>query len=276
MIYRNVTNLMTALVAAAIFAVASSGAPVVAQQYSSSGCSSCSGCYQTVNFPPSNVSSMPLTASDLTYPAGQVVYSSASTQSLPTTTSFVGTTASNVVYPNYVNETSNSYPAATYATGTTIVSNGTVSEPVGTLTSMPAASYVAPAIPTYSQPIAQPTYTQPTYTQRSSMTQPVYYPSTRSTPIRSTLSTGYRAVSNGVGNVASGLAQMKAQQAASGRVQGHIGGGLGGARYEGVGWSNQSPQAAIQQCCYWGTRPTAQIGVSRGNDGLWYACVLYH
>ncbi len=242
MIYRNVTNLMTALVVAAIFAVASSGAPVVAQQFSSSGCSSCSGCYQTVNFPPSNVSSMPLTASDLTYPAGQVVYSSASTQSLPTTTSFAGTTASNVV-----------------------VSNGTVSEPVGTLTSMPAASYVAPAIATYSQPLAQPTYTQPTYTQ------PI-----RSTPIRSTLSTGYRAVSNGVGNVASGLAQMKAQQAASGRVQGHIGGGLGGARYEGVGWSNQSPQAAIQQCCYWGTRPTAQIGVSRGNDGVWYACVLYH
>jgi hypothetical protein len=270
MIYRNVTNLTTALVAAAIFAVASSGTPVVAQQYSSSGCSTCSGCYQTVNFPPSNVSSMPLTASDLTYPAGQVVYSSASTQSLPTTTSFVGSTASSVVYPNVVNETSNSYPAATYATGATIVSNGTVSEPMGTLTSIPAASSMAPVTPTYSQPVyVQPKYTQPTYTQ------PVYYPSTRSTPIRSTLSTGYQAVSNGVGAVSSGLAQRKAQQAASGGVRGHIGGGLGGARYEGVGWSSQSPQAAIQQCCYWGTRPTAQIGVSRGKDGLWYACVLY-
>ena len=83
-------------------------------------------------------------------------------------------------------------------------------------------------------------------------------------------------VGNGVGTVTSGLAQRKAQQAANGRIRGHIGGGLGGARYEGVGWSSQSAQAAIQQCCYWGTRPTAQIGVSKGADGLWYACVLYN
>ncbi len=73
-----------------------------------------------------------------------------------------------------------------------------------------------------------------------------------------------------------GLAQSKAVQAARMRLRGHIGGGLGGAKYEGVGWSNQSPQAAIEQCCYWGTRPTAQIGVSKGQDGCWYACVLYH
>ena len=74
----------------------------------------------------------------------------------------------------------------------------------------------------------------------------------------------------------SGLAQSKAQRAANMGLRGHLGGGLGGAKYEGVGWSNQSPQSAIQSCCYWGTRPVSQIGVAKGNDGCWYACVLYH
>ncbi len=73
-----------------------------------------------------------------------------------------------------------------------------------------------------------------------------------------------------------GLAQSKAVRAAQMGLRGHLGGGLGGAKYEGVGWSNQSPQDAIEHCCYWGTRPTAQIGVSKGNDGCWYACVLYY
>lgn len=82
--------------------------------------------------------------------------------------------------------------------------------------------------------------------------------------------------SNSSGNVQPGLAQQKANQAAQGGIQGHLGGSLGGAKYEGVGWSNQSAQNAIQSCCYWGTRPTAQIGVAKGNDGFWYACVLYY
>ena len=73
-----------------------------------------------------------------------------------------------------------------------------------------------------------------------------------------------------------GLAQSKAVQAAQMGLRGHLGTGLGGAKYEGVGWSNQSPRDAIEHCCYWGTRPTAQIGVSKGNDGCWYACVLYY
>jgi hypothetical protein len=76
-------------------------------------------------------------------------------------------------------------------------------------------------------------------------------------------------------NVQTGLAQRKASQAASGQIHGHVGGGLGGAAYEGVGWSNQSPQAAIQNCCYWGTRPVSQIGVARARNGCWFACVLY-
>ena len=86
----------------------------------------------------------------------------------------------------------------------------------------------------------------------------------------------YTSSSSSSGNVQPGLAQQKAVQAAQGGIQGHLGGGLGGAKYEGVGWSNRSAQNAIQSCCYWGTRPTAQIGVSKGNDGFWYACVLYY
>jgi len=77
-------------------------------------------------------------------------------------------------------------------------------------------------------------------------------------------------------NVQPGLAQQKAEKAARTGVKGHIGGGLGGAKYEGVGWSNHSAQNAIHSCCYWGARPTAQVGITKGNDGFWYACVLYH
>ena len=72
------------------------------------------------------------------------------------------------------------------------------------------------------------------------------------------------------------LAQQKASQAAQMSFRDHVGGSLGGAKFEGVGWSNQSPQTAIQNCCYWGQRTPAQIGVSKSQDGCWYACVLYH
>ena len=87
-------------------------------------------------------------------------------------------------------------------------------------------------------------------------------------------STGYSY--SGSGSVVPGLAQTKANRAARMRLRGHVGGGLGGAKFEGVGWSNVSRQNAIESCCYWGTRPPAQIGCTRGSDGYWYACVLYH
>ena len=112
------------------------------------------------------------------------------------------------------------------------------------------------SVPTYS---GQPTFTSPATT----FSAPVY--AAPSAP-------SYNSTSN----VQPGLAQSKAAQAAQMGLRGHLGGGLGGAKYEGVGWSNQSPQAAIEHCCYWGTRPTAQIGVSKGQDGCWYACVLYY
>ena len=107
--------------------------------------------------------------------------------------------------------------------------------PMGTFASYPAASAAPPSVP-------------PAYTTTSA---------------------------TGIVASGSGLAQQKAQQMAQMNMRGHLGGGLGGARYEGVGWSTVSPQHAIQQCCYWGQRPVSQIGVARGSDGSWYACVLY-
>lgn len=75
-------------------------------------------------------------------------------------------------------------------------------------------------------------------------------------------------------SVVGSLAQWKAErQAAEGRMR-HVGGGFGGGRYEGVGFSTFSANAAIQACCYWGRRPVREIGVARGRRG-WYATVIY-
>ena len=286
MIYRNVTKFIAATFVAA-YLIGGGGSSVVAQQSYGVGCTSCASCSQAISFPSSNISSVPQMASQVTYPAGQV-YSSPVVQPLPVTSSSVGfpvqdtvvyptvpsndfaLTVPNAVYANQVNESYQTYPTATYTTGNQIVSSGANYQPVGTFTSMPVTSYSSAPSTVYSQPTT--VGTQPVYYPNASTSVRTYQ--TAPTPVQTFSS--YRPASNSAGTVSSGLAQMKAQQAANGRVRGHIGGGLGGARYEGVGWSNQSPQQAIQQCCYWGTRPTAQIGVSRGADGLWYACVLYH
>lgn len=239
MIYRKVAKVVAAaFIAAFLFVGPSGGVVVFGQQSFGAGCE---GCSQTISFPTSNVSSMP-----------QQAYSSPVTQPLPT--------ISNAAV--YSTNSSGSYqvlPAATFASGSVAYNGGAISEPAGVLASGTLTSIPAPV---YSQP--------------APVVQPRYYSAPRTTPVRTALSTGYQAIGNSVSNVSAGLAQRKAQQAANGRIRGHIGGGLGGAKYEGVGWSNRSAQAAIEQCCYWGTRPTAQIGVSRGSDGLWYACVLYN
>ena len=71
------------------------------------------------------------------------------------------------------------------------------------------------------------------------------------------------------------LANQKAQIAASRGLRGqHVGGSLGGGRYEGVGWSTQSPDQAVRVACYWGRKTPIAIGVARGRDG-WYSCVIY-
>jgi hypothetical protein len=112
-------------------------------------------------------------------------------------------------------------------------------------------------------------YYQPNQTFASYQTLPTVSPQQTNTQT-------YTSSASSSKSVQPGLAQQKAARAARSRIRGHLGGSLGGAKYEGVGWSNHSAQNAISSCCYWGTRPTAQIGVSKGNDGFWYACVLYY
>ena len=127
-------------------------------------------------------------------------------------------------------------------------------------------SHIVQATPVYHDTsVVSATYVAPT---------PVIT-STAPTVVRTVRQPTHQASSSFATNVRSGLAQSKAQRAANMGLRGHLGGGLGGAKYEGVGWSNRSPQSAIQSCCYWGTRPVSQIGVAKGNDGCWYACVLY-
>ena len=70
------------------------------------------------------------------------------------------------------------------------------------------------------------------------------------------------------------IAQHKANvQASEGRMR-HLGGSFGAGRYEGVGFSTVSAEAAIQACCYYGQKTPVDIGVARGQNG-WFATVLY-
>ena len=143
--------------------------------------------------------------------------------------------------------------------GTPVLGSPVVSSPVvSTSTLTPVASsstFAQPQVPVANA--VQPSYYMPTFTQTSTQVTQQYRPSTIA------------------GNLANGFAQRKAQRAAQINLRGHLGGSMGGAAYEGVGWSNVSPQQAIESCCYWGQRTPADIGVARGNDGCWYACVLY-
>lgn len=143
--------------------------------------------------------------------------------------------------------------------------------PSSAITYSPAQTYTADGPLVDSQP-SYVAGAQPAVFSRAGDTQPRSYLANRTGAVN--FGNPFASTSNG--SSTSGLAQRKAVQAAQLRLRGHVGGGLGGARYEGVGWSNQSPQEAIESCCYWGTRPTAQIGVTRGPDGFWYACVLYN
>ena len=70
------------------------------------------------------------------------------------------------------------------------------------------------------------------------------------------------------------IAQHKANvQASEGRMR-HLGGSFGAGRFEGVGFSTVSADAAIQACCYYGQKIPVDIGVARGANG-WFATVLY-
>lgn len=45
--------------------------------------------------------------------------------------------------------------------------------------------------------------------------------------------------------------------------------------FEGIGMSSHSPQAAIQNCCYWGKRIPIDIATGRLNNGMYVAVVRY-
>ena len=45
--------------------------------------------------------------------------------------------------------------------------------------------------------------------------------------------------------------------------------------YEGIGMSSHSPQAAIQNCCFWGKRTPVDIATGRLNNGMYVAVVRY-
>jgi hypothetical protein len=70
-----------------------------------------------------------------------------------------------------------------------------------------------------------------------------------------------------------GSAQGAANFMAQTLRMGHHGNPTGG--YEGVGMGG-SPQAAIQNCCYYGRRPLRDSGVAQGSNGMWYACCRYN
>ena len=76
-----------------------------------------------------------------------------------------------------------------------------------------------------------------------------------------------------VANTFLGNAQGVANHLANlGRI-GHFGGNP--YAYEGVGMGS-SPQAAIQNCCFYGRRTIADQGVAQATNGMWYACCRYH
>jgi len=231
--------------------------------YSSPACTNCAGsapvfATQTfANYVPQPVvnsvpmgtytssTSFPVASSVVTMPAPVQTY--ATYQSQRVVSSVPSGTFTSATYPSIANSTftTTTLPTQTYANYVPGPTTSTV--PIGTYTS------------TVSRPIS----VLPVRPIRRS--SPVIY--SNSMPV------GRSSMSSGVTSF--GLAQSKAQRAANGGIRGHIGGSLGGASCEGVGWSNSSPQRAIEQCCYWGQKSPAQIGVSRGADGVWYACVLY-
>lgn len=93
-------------------------------------------------------------------------------------------------------------------------------------------------------------------------------------PVRNTATVAAHAAQGAVHGVAGGIAQAKAETQARQGVMRHVGGSFGAGRFEGVGFSTESADHAIRQCCYWGQRQPVDIGVARGRAG-WYATVLY-
>ena len=185
-------------------------------------------------------------------------------------TSYASPAVSDIAMPTYESYSNPTYVNSTYTSSIPISTSMPIAS-VPVSNSMPTVTYASASNmnSTYDSSYI-PTAASTTYPQVSG-TYASYSPNSVSNsginPQTSTLASSY--ASN------SGLAQQKAYQAANSGMMGHVGGGLGGCRYEGVGWSTVSPDHAISKCCYWGQRPVSQIGVARGQNGMWFACVLY-
>lgn len=95
-------------------------------------------------------------------------------------------------------------------------------------------------------------------------------------PVRTVVHSTVQGLHQGLG-----LAHQKSQQQASEGTMRHVGGGLGGGRYEGVGFSSSSPEAALRACCYRGQRQVRDEAVVYGyNRRLrcygWFATTIYN
>lgn len=70
------------------------------------------------------------------------------------------------------------------------------------------------------------------------------------------------------------VAEAKAERAARLGIRGHQGGGFGGGSAEGIGFSTHSARAALNACCFTGTRVCIGQHVARGAGG-WYAVKIF-
>lgn len=183
------------------------------------------------------------------------------------------------------NEVQSTYATSNVVSSSVPFDNGVVmsegySQPVGTFTSSTMNASPSYSAPSYSAPsysstgYSTPNYSTPAYSPTYVSSNSSYLPVNN---VNQQFTQSYSPQSGStVSQGGGGSAQYKAQQAALMQLKGHVGGGMcQGAKFEGVGWSTGSAQDAIQRCCYWGTRPVAQIGTYKGNDG-WYACVMYY
>ena len=125
---------------------------------------------------------------------------------------------------------------------------------------------VVRSVPQFSEPV--PSFTQPVRTVVREVviepTQSVVQYFQEQQPVRSL-----------------GVAAAKTSQQVAQGVLRHVGGSMGGGRYEGVGFSTSSPEAALRKCCFYGQRQmidhSIQYGFNRkyGVYG-WFATAIYN
>lgn len=75
-------------------------------------------------------------------------------------------------------------------------------------------------------------------------------------------------------DVSVSIQQHSQLQASQDRMFHSRGGWARGIRFEGVGFSTESPQRALENCCYFGAKQLAEQSIVRGRRG-WYATARY-